>query len=103
MGILRRKCSEPEQLPMIVKNFRQVTLDKQGYRVEKDEDNKYQRDKNSWFGFGPVFEFDLYFAKSRRYYGTEYVRARDNRQAKRKIKRLYPWVTRFEWGDSYAD
>lgn len=84
---------------MIVKNFRQVKLDKQGYAL--DDDGKRT---HAWYGPGlPVWEFDLYFLDSRRYYGTEYVRARDNRQGKRKVKRLYWWVERFEFGESYAD
>lgn len=95
---------------MIIKNFRPVKLDKEGYRIECDDDGKYHRvlpDGNGgpeWYGSGePVFKFDLYFAESRRHYETDYVRARDNRQAKRKIKHKYPWVERFEWGAAYAD
>lgn len=88
---------------MIIKNFRPVRLDKDGWRLIERIDGTLARGEEWYLPGLPVFEFDLYFAKSRRYYGTEYVRARDNRQAKRKIKRLYPWVERFEFGGAYAD
>lgn len=93
---------------MIIKNFSPVKLDREGYKIILDENGKYRRVVDNkttvWYGPGlPVWEFDLYFVDSMRHYDTEFVRARDNRQAKRKIKRLYPWVERFEWGDGYAD
>jgi len=98
-----RNKSRPDQMAMIIKNFRPVKLDKRGWELKLDDEGNWKRTK-SWYAPGmPVYEFDLYFAKSRRYYGTEYVRARDNRQAKRKIKHLYPWVERYDFGESYAD
>lgn len=100
-----KQQKRPAQYPMIIKNFRQVKLDKNGWRIIERDDGGWQRDpSNEWYPPGePLWEFNLYFAASRRYYDTQYVRARDNRQARRKIKRLYPWVTRYEFGDKYAD
>jgi hypothetical protein len=56
-----------------------------------------------WYGAGlPVYEYDLYFAESRTLYDTDYIRARDNRFAKRAIKRKHPNVIEFEFDARYA-
>ena len=80
---------------MMVKHLRPVKLDKSGWR----SDDKARQ----FYGDGPpVWEFDIYFVKSRHYYDTDFVRARDNRQAKRTIKRRYPWIQVFDFGEEYA-
>lgn len=84
---------------MIIKNFQQVKLDKQGYEINEDG-----KRTDRFYGIGmPVWTFDLYFADTRRFYDTEWVRARDNRVARRKIRKQYPWVEKFEFGAAYAD
>lgn len=75
---------------MVLKNFR---------KIEKDEvaDHANILDNEE-----PLWKYDLYFADSLRYYDTDFIRARDNRVAKRKIKRRYPHSVKFEWGLKYA-
>ena len=67
---------KPFQFPMIIKNLE---------RVDKGSEGK-------------VWQFDIVFADSRHHYDTDYVHARDARAAMRKIKRLYAWVERFDFG-----
>lgn len=83
---------------MILRNFRQVKINKEGYT----------KDKKMWFvpyrvddRAMAVYAFDLYFHSSYRLYATEYVRARDNKQARSKIKHAYPNIVRFQWDDTY--
>ena len=99
------QTKEPEMLPMIVRKFRAVKTDKHGYEqtISNKETNR------RWFvplTIGSrsmaTYEFELYFAESYRHYATEYVRARDNKQAKQKIIHRYPNVVKFQWDDSYA-
>jgi hypothetical protein len=60
-------------------------------------------EQREYYGAGlPVWEFDIYFAESRRFYDTDWVRARDNRQAKRAIKRNYPYAVEYDFDETYA-
>lgn len=87
-------------LPMILRNFRQVKIGKDGaptidsrelFFVPMRVDGRLL----------PVYSFDLYYEHSYRKYSTEYVRARDNREAKRKIQRQWPNIIKFQWDDAY--
>jgi hypothetical protein len=99
------KQQKPEMLPMIVRRFRAVPVNGMGYERLNVEKPKHV----PWFvpitvdgRKMAVYRFDLYFAESYRYYATEYVRARDNRQARQKIQRMYPNVVKFQWDSDFA-
>jgi hypothetical protein len=100
-----RSTVKSENMPMIVRNLHLVKLDRYGYSTSDDwVDYKGNKGRKhypllrdaSGRALG-VFEFDLYFAKSYRKYSTEYVRARDNRYAKKLIREKYPHVIEFRW------
>jgi hypothetical protein len=97
MFFRRRKID----LPMILRNLRLIKVTKDGYPITDGNDPPDKRNFIHMVSL-PVFEFELYFADSYRMYGIEHVRARDNRQAKRKIKRMYPNVIKFDWGNDYG-
>lgn len=94
----------PLEYSMILRKFRQVKVNAYGYEPTISNKERYRRwfvpyrvsDRNM-----AVYEFDLYFADSYEHYGTEYVRARDNKAAKILIKRLYPNIVKFQWDDNY--
>lgn len=97
---MNMRAIQPQHLPMILRNLRQVKIDKFGYptinsRLVKDG----SRDLRHFIPIpnSAVWEYELYFADSYRLYGIEYVRARDQRTAKRKIKKLHPNVIKFKW------
>lgn len=95
----QRSRAKPADQPMILRNLRQIKLDKFGYPTIDSRVVDGSRDQR-WFvpipGL-PVWEFELYFANSYRLYSIEHVRARDMRAAKRKIVKQYPHVIRFKW------
>lgn len=103
---MRRENTQlkPLEYPMILRKFRQVKVNANGYEPTISNKERYRR----WFvpyRIGEramaTYEFDLYFADSYELYGTEYVRARDNKAAKSLIRRLYPNVVKFQWDDTY--
>jgi hypothetical protein len=101
------RYQKPEMLPMIVRRFRAVSVNPQGY--ERFSGNETRPKNIPWFvplyvdgRSMAVYRFELYFADSYRHYATEYVRARDNRQARQKIQRMYPNVVKFQWDSDYA-
>lgn len=97
------RAIQPQHLPMILRNLRQVKIDKFGYPTINSQLVKDGSRDPRWFVPGlPVWEFELYFADSYRLYGIEFIRARDKRTAQRKIKREYPHVIRFKW-DHYNE
>lgn len=89
---------------MILRNLRLVRLDKNGKptidsQVEKISNGSIAVPTRFFVPIPnmPVYEFDLYFADSYRFYNTEYIRAKDIREAKAKIKRKYSNVVQFKW------
>ena len=99
------KTKKPEMLPMIVRKFRAVRIDKHGYEYTISNKLEHRRWFVPWYLADramAVYEFELYFADSYRHFATEYIRARDNRQAKQKIRMMYPNVVKFQWDDQYA-
>jgi hypothetical protein len=103
---MRRENTQlkPLEYPMILRKFRQVKTDANGYEPTISNKDRFRR----WFvpfrngeRNMAVYEFDLYFADSYEWYGTEYVRARDNKSAKSLIRRLYPNIVKFQWDDQY--
>ena len=97
-----RAILKPATTPMILRNLRQVKIDKFGYPTINSQDGS--RDMRF---FVPVpnllvYEFELYFATSYRLYAIEYVRAPDMRTAKRKIKHQYSKIIKFKWDDLHT-
>jgi hypothetical protein len=71
---------------LICKRLTKWTINKQGYDTLK-----------SYWGVGvPVWTYDLYFLKSNnKFHADTAIRAKTKREAKAKIKAMYPGVKRF--------
>ena len=91
---MKHYTKQPEHLPMILRNFRRAKVDARAghpqFFVPLYDGNRALA----------VYTFDLYFADTyRRYHGEEYIRARDERYAKRLIRKRYPHIVKYVWDD----
>ena len=85
----RRGLKKPEDLPLWVADLKLVKLNKNGFEIGNARKGKRQP---YWPPGLPVYSFKLRCASGRTITDTEYIRARNPRDAYRRIRVYWPTV-----------